>query len=229
MATAAKGIPGGIGGLAKLTELRQRILFLLGALLVFRICTHIPVPGINPIALNALFDQQRGSILDMFNMFSGGALERFAAGMRELAERAGCHLIGGDLTRGPLSVTVTVAGETPTTGVPLRGAAAVGDAIFVTGQPGRAARGLARRHRVPFLFVECRVDAATQRARLVERDHGSARGGWQAIARRLEAEWEAADELAACEHVVLETTRPVGESLEALEARMPTWPEEAPH
>ena len=78
MATAAKGIPGGIGGLAKLTELRQRILFLLGALLVFRICTHIPVPGINPIALNALFDQQRGSILDMFNMFSGGALERFS-------------------------------------------------------------------------------------------------------------------------------------------------------
>jgi len=78
VATAAKGIPGGIGGLAKLTELRQRILFLLGALLVFRICTHIPVPGINPIALNALFDQQRGSILDMFNMFSGGALERFS-------------------------------------------------------------------------------------------------------------------------------------------------------
>ncbi|MEX2481353.1 MAG: preprotein translocase subunit SecY [Gammaproteobacteria bacterium] len=78
MATATKSLPGGIGGLAKLTELRQRILFLLGALLVFRICTHIPVPGINPVALAALFDQQRGSILDMFNMFSGGALERFS-------------------------------------------------------------------------------------------------------------------------------------------------------
>ena len=78
MATAAKSLPGGIAGLTKLTELRQRIFFLLGALLVFRICTHIPVPGINPIALAALFDQQRGSILDMFNMFSGGALERFS-------------------------------------------------------------------------------------------------------------------------------------------------------
>ena len=75
MATTANQLAGGIG---KLTELRQRIFFLLGALLVFRICTHIPVPGINPVALSALFDQQRGSILDMFNMFSGGALERFS-------------------------------------------------------------------------------------------------------------------------------------------------------
>ena len=70
----SKGLP----DLSKLTELRQRIFFLLGALLVFRICTHIPVPGINPIALDALFQQQQGSILDMFNMFSGGALERFS-------------------------------------------------------------------------------------------------------------------------------------------------------
>ena len=75
MVTTPNQLAGGIG---KLTELRQRIFFLLGALLVFRICTHIPVPGINPVALNALFDQQRGSILDMFNMFSGGALERFS-------------------------------------------------------------------------------------------------------------------------------------------------------
>ncbi len=62
----------------KLAELKQRLLFVLGALLVYRIGTHIPVPGINPDALQALFDQQRGSILDMFNMFSGGALERFS-------------------------------------------------------------------------------------------------------------------------------------------------------
>ena len=61
-----------------MTELRQRMLFLLGALVVFRICTFIPVPGINPMALSTLFDQQRGTILDMFNMFSGGALERFS-------------------------------------------------------------------------------------------------------------------------------------------------------
>ena len=48
------------------------------ALFVFRVATHIPVPGINPIALAELFNQQRGTILDMFNMFSGGALERFS-------------------------------------------------------------------------------------------------------------------------------------------------------
>ncbi len=53
-------------------------MFLLGALIVFRISTYIPVPGIDPTALAALFDQQRGTILDMFNMFSGGALERFS-------------------------------------------------------------------------------------------------------------------------------------------------------
>lgn len=75
---AVSGSMAGIAGLGKLTELRQRLLFLLGALVVFRICTHIPVPGINPIALATLFDQQRGTILDMFNMFSGGALERFS-------------------------------------------------------------------------------------------------------------------------------------------------------
>ena len=65
-----------ISGLWVQTELRQRLLFLLGALLVYRIGTFIPVPGVNPEALAVLFDQNQGSILDMFNMFSGGALER---------------------------------------------------------------------------------------------------------------------------------------------------------
>ncbi len=74
--TATSGL--GLGSLGKLTELRERLLFLLGALVVFRICTHVPVPGINPAALAQLFDEQRGTILDMFNMFSGGALERFS-------------------------------------------------------------------------------------------------------------------------------------------------------
>jgi len=64
--------------LAGLTELRRRLLFLLGALLVFRIGAFIPVPGVDPVALAALFDQQRGTILDMFNMFSGGALGRLS-------------------------------------------------------------------------------------------------------------------------------------------------------
>ncbi len=64
--------------LGNLTELRQRLLFLVGALVVFRVGTFIPVPGVDPNAMAALFDQQRGTILDMFNMFSGGALERLS-------------------------------------------------------------------------------------------------------------------------------------------------------
>jgi preprotein translocase subunit SecY len=75
-ATANSGL--GLSGIGKLTELRERLLFLLGALVVFRLVTHIPVPGINPAALATLFDAQRGTILDMFNMFSGGALQRFS-------------------------------------------------------------------------------------------------------------------------------------------------------
>ncbi len=70
--------------LGQLTELRQRFLFLIGALIVFRIGTYIPVPGVNPAALAALFEQQQGTILGMFNMFSGGALKRaslFALGV----------------------------------------------------------------------------------------------------------------------------------------------------
>ncbi|HEX4872891.1 MAG TPA: preprotein translocase subunit SecY [Nevskiaceae bacterium] len=64
--------------LSKIGEVRGRLLFLLGALVVFRIGTFIPVPGIDPAQLEALFNQTRGSILDMFNMFSGGALERLS-------------------------------------------------------------------------------------------------------------------------------------------------------
>jgi preprotein translocase subunit SecY len=55
----------------------SRLWFLLGALIVFRIGAHIPVPGIDPVQLEALFNQNRGGILGMFNMFSGGALSRF--------------------------------------------------------------------------------------------------------------------------------------------------------
>jgi len=69
---------GGLGGAGRLTEIRQRLFFLIGALLVFRIGTFIPVPGVDPVAMGALFDQQRDSILGMFNMFSGGALERMS-------------------------------------------------------------------------------------------------------------------------------------------------------
>ncbi len=62
----------------KFTELRQRILFLIGALLVFRVGSFITVPGIDPATLAQLFEQQQGTILSMFNMFSGGALKRLS-------------------------------------------------------------------------------------------------------------------------------------------------------
>jgi preprotein translocase subunit SecY len=64
------------GALAKATELKQRLLFVLGALLVYRLGTYIPVPGIDPHVWNEIFSQKGGGILDMFNMFSGGALQR---------------------------------------------------------------------------------------------------------------------------------------------------------
>jgi len=78
MARSNSAIPGGLAGLGQLKELRQRLFFVLVALFVYRVATHIPVPGVNPIALAELFNQQRGTILDMFNMFSGGALSRFS-------------------------------------------------------------------------------------------------------------------------------------------------------
>jgi len=80
---ANPALAGGIQ-LGQVKELRRRFFFLLGALIVYRIGTFIPVPGVNPGALAALFDSQQGTILDMFNMFSGGALERaslFALGI----------------------------------------------------------------------------------------------------------------------------------------------------
>ncbi len=68
MAAVSKGKYGDLG---------QRLWFLLGALIVYRIGAHIPVPGIDPNVLADLFKSQKGGILGMFNMFSGGALERF--------------------------------------------------------------------------------------------------------------------------------------------------------
>lgn len=72
---AAKGTS--VGSLGKLTELRQRIFFVIGALIVYRLGSFIPVPGVNPDAMANLIGQS-GGILDMFNMFSGGSLGRFS-------------------------------------------------------------------------------------------------------------------------------------------------------
>ena len=75
MVTATQSLAGAQAGLS---ELRARLLFVLLALLVYRIGTHIPVPGINPDALRNLFEQNQGGILDLVNMFGGGALERMS-------------------------------------------------------------------------------------------------------------------------------------------------------
>ncbi len=69
---------GDLGKLGRLDELKKRLLFVVGAIIVFRIGTFIPVPGVDPVALADMFKSQEGTILDMFNMFSGGALKRFS-------------------------------------------------------------------------------------------------------------------------------------------------------
>src|SRR4051794_34155708 len=73
MATALPNVGKG----ARYGDLKRRLLFLLGALLVFRVSAHIPVPGIDPNVLAGVFQDQSGGMLGMFNMFSGGALRRF--------------------------------------------------------------------------------------------------------------------------------------------------------
>ena len=77
MATSKSALAGAMAA-GRFTELRQRLFFVLGALLVFRIGTFIPVPGIDPDSLARLFEQQQGTILDLFGIFTGGALERMS-------------------------------------------------------------------------------------------------------------------------------------------------------
>jgi len=67
-----------LGEATRFADLRQRLFFLIGALVVYRIGTFIPVPGIDPDAMAQFFEQQDGTILNMFNMFSGGALARLS-------------------------------------------------------------------------------------------------------------------------------------------------------
>ena len=72
------GAMAALGEAGRLTELRKRFFFLIGGLVVYRIGTFIPVPGIDPVALARFFQEQQGTILSMFNMFSGGALQRLS-------------------------------------------------------------------------------------------------------------------------------------------------------
>ena len=76
--TASTASLSALGEMTRFAELRQRLFFLLGALVVYRIGTFIPAPGIDPVALARFFQEQQGTILDIFNMFSGGALERLS-------------------------------------------------------------------------------------------------------------------------------------------------------
>ena len=66
------------GAFSKAEELKKRLWFTLGALLVYRLGTFIPIPGINPVAFAESFNASKAGILGMFNMFSGGAVERMA-------------------------------------------------------------------------------------------------------------------------------------------------------
>ena len=78
MASAAEQLAStfNFGAFAKATELKKRLWFTLGALIIYRIGTYIPLPGIDPTILSDIFEQQRGGLTDMLNLFSGGALER---------------------------------------------------------------------------------------------------------------------------------------------------------
>ncbi len=78
MARTATNAVGSLAGLGQVTELRRRLFFVLFALIVYRIGTYIPVPGIDPGAMARFFEQQSSTILGMFNMFSGGALQRLS-------------------------------------------------------------------------------------------------------------------------------------------------------
>jgi len=70
MSAASPAIPGGLAGLGQLKELRQRLLFVLIALFVFRICTFVPVPGIDPNALADMFDRQTGTFFWFYRIQS---------------------------------------------------------------------------------------------------------------------------------------------------------------
>ncbi|HEX8125581.1 MAG TPA: preprotein translocase subunit SecY [Allosphingosinicella sp.] len=80
MASAAESMASNLSmaSFAKATDLKKRLWFTLGALIVFRLLSFVPLPGIDPRALANLFDTTRGGVLDFFNMFSGGSLERMS-------------------------------------------------------------------------------------------------------------------------------------------------------
>ncbi len=78
MATSSTNAASALGDMTRFAEMRKRLWFLLGALVVYRVGTFIPVPGIDAVRFATFFSSQQGTLLGMFNMFSGGALQRFS-------------------------------------------------------------------------------------------------------------------------------------------------------
>ena len=80
MASAAEQLASNIswGSFTKATELKKRLWFTLGALILFRFLSFVPIPGIDPRAMASLYATQSGGVLDFFNTFSGGALQRMS-------------------------------------------------------------------------------------------------------------------------------------------------------
>ena len=89
MATAADRLANNLNfsAIGKATELRNRLLFTLGALIVFRLGTFLPIPGINPLALQQFFEQQSSGILGIFDTFSGGALGRMGQAIANICKK----------------------------------------------------------------------------------------------------------------------------------------------
>jgi preprotein translocase subunit SecY len=78
VATSSTNAAPALGDMTRFAEMRKRLWFLLGALVVYRVGTFIPVPGIDAVRFATFFSSQQGTLLGMFNMFSGGALQRFS-------------------------------------------------------------------------------------------------------------------------------------------------------
>ena len=89
-----------LANFSKATELKNRIWFTIGALVVFRFLSFVPLPGVNPLILESLYDQTKGGILDLFNTFSGGSLQRMdipgwpPENIEEMAKKLEQELLG---------------------------------------------------------------------------------------------------------------------------------------
>jgi preprotein translocase subunit SecY len=80
MASAADSLASGLNlsKFAQATDLKKRLWFTIGALIVFRLLSYVPLPGVDPTALGVLSNQTNGGVLDFFNNFSGGSLKRMS-------------------------------------------------------------------------------------------------------------------------------------------------------